>query len=1036
MRAAILVRLVMLLGAFWFQTAPAYSECILNTRLDCVLEQGNNDTEVPAWAPRPPTFRTTLFNSEDVQGSSAGCLLFASLLRHECSLKKPVRAIYTDTATGMATDNLAISEGASIIDNFTTLPNAFQRYFSIGDIAEALGEFIRTAVRLGKATTYALRSFSAASSNVAVLKVPARCVYPSSFVVCGISGRCSAERDPRVGDTITLSKVGDFGSNMDGWCSDADTLLGLLGAIEKMDQVSRSDGMIRLTFEPPSVPNFSAFSGMPLLNQVDGWIQGLAMDKYGDQAGKAIVAPGICLPTANAMMALGLKQENPGPRLGNRFDLLSPAGTANVRSDNANPQSTTQLQYNHHATHIDEMLRAGGLLREYPTKFSNFSGFFHRNRSKLNPLIAPLEDRRPIEGAFGLHRTFLFFEQDYPNSIPTQEVVETNFRSWIADRTAFTLGVQSSASQPPSGASDSEVIGHAITARGYSGSALLVNDPWKVASALRFEDYRYPDAGKLLASVNDPSYPSCIKSIPKRCKAAADSCLNTIQSVAQTNNGQINIPSCGYTGGPVPSRKTLYSKCVEQATCQKKIKLLRPNGTYRMLSNIGATPAYVGAKSAEGFKTSAYVTSYMTADPWPLSLTKDEFRNQHSSLNPVAMPPTSGGCTALSQGVLTIGGDRYVFRNPLPLVKGAVTETTSSSPVSVGCVNLHRITAGGSPSPQATHLFGSMQVTCTDNTVTVTSSQCGSIPERKACVVANGAGFQTPESRTMGRSFVWDSYGECIADRCNPGLDINPLTNSCECPFVDRLTGGRLFAAISSAGRCEPKSITCPPGTVKNSTNSDSQVSCVSTSRDIFTTEFIDPLKADYFRSADGKRLVDFGDPGSIYRFNNSGQVVFHRCQGSRLTPFQMEDGTTRCLDWYVRCNPGFEANPLTKSCECPFVDRLTGGRLFAAISSAGRCEPKSITCPPGTVKNSTNSDSQVSCVSTSRDIFTTQFTDPLKADYFRSADGQRLVDFADPDSIYRFNNSGQVEFHRCNSSSMTPFQMDDGTTRCLDVGQ
>ena len=473
--------------------------------------------------------------------------------------------------------------------------------------------------------------------------------------------------------------------------------------------------------------------------------------------------------------------------------------------------------------------------------------------------------------------------------------METNFRSWIADRTAFTLGVQSSASQPPSGAS--EVIGHAITARGYSGSALLVNDPWKVASALRFEDYRYPDAGKLLASVDDPSYPSCIKSIPKRCKAAADSCLNTIQSVAQTNKGRINIPSCGYTGGPVPSQKTLISKCVEQATCQKKITLLRPNGTYRMLSNIGATPAYVGAKSAEGFKTSAYVTSYLTADPWPLSLTKDEFRNQHSSLNLVAMPPTSGGCTALSQGVLTIGGDRYVFRNPLPLVKGAVEQTTSSSPVSVGCVNLHRITAGGSPSPQATHLFGSMQVTCTDNTVTVTSSQCGSIPGRKACVVANGAGFQTPKSRTMGLSFVWDSYGECIADRCNPGFDINPLTKSCECPFVDRLTGGRLFAAISSAGRCEPKSITCPPGTVKNSTNSDSQVSCVSTSADIFTTQFTDPLKADYFRSADGQRLVDFADPDSIYRFNNSGQVEFHRCNSSSMTPFQMDDGTTRCLD-------------------------------------------------------------------------------------------------------------------------------------------
>ena len=1006
-----------LLSLLVLQAQFAYAECRVNARLDCVDQFGHTSIP-PAWPPRSVVARGALLNSDDVQKSHSGCLLFTTLLQHECALKKPLQAIYTDPRFGVPSEIFAAEVGSALIENVSALPPAFQHYFSRDSKSDARLDSIGAAIRLGAEVVTAVESFLELTNNDTVLQFPASCAVPSDFEVCGVSGTCRAGKDPGVGDAIRLSKVGSMGRHPTQLCSEAETLRRVFRAIEHMYEESRVDAAIQLRLGPQNRSNFKAFSKMPLLNQVDGWIQGLAIEKYGGQTGKKIVAPGICLPTANAMMALALKKEVPGSRLGNRFDTVEPAGVANVRAVNTDPNSNVKLRYNHYAVHIDEMLRAGGLRWRYPTKFSDYTNFFYRNAQLTASWVPVHIDRQPVSGPkLGGH--FIFFEEDYRNSVPVQKLVEENFKSWIANGTAFTLALQSSHSQPPRG-SDPQIVGHAVATQGYSDSKLIVHDPWKVVSHLKFADYQFPDKGKIVDSVPDPSYPECIRGLPARCKKAARSCLDAINSINTNSVGKVNIAGCDYRGGPVPSLATLVSECKKKTTCQKTIDIVIPDGRYRMLNHVGSDAGYVGIelskgskKLSKGSKTAAYVTSYMTADPWPVVLTKDEFRERHSSDEIVRTGGSAGGCSALTQGEVVVDGKRYLFHNPLPLVKSGIDQVTSSTPITVGCVNLHQIPARGSPSPQATILFGTMSVTCSNNELNVTSNQCQAFPAKRACQVTGGSGYQHPISKPLGLSFFYE-YGQCEVDQCRRGFTRNDSTKTCECVFTDALTGARHAGAVTPTGECSYAAFVCPTGSVMNAASNESAPSCVTPSQEIGGSSVTTP---DLYRDSKNRRLIDFADKNSLYRFNAQGQVEWSRCKGPHRIPVTSATGDITC-----------QLTPEGLAAECVFTDALTGARHPGALTPKGECSYAAFVCPTGSVKNAASNESSPSCVTPSKEIGGSSVTTP---DLYRDSKNRRLIDFADKNSLYRFNAQGQVEWSRCKSPHRKPVTSATGDITC-----
>ena len=142
--------------------------------------------------------------------------------------------------------------------------------------------------------------------------------------------------------------------------------------------------------------------------------------------------------------------------------------------------------------------------------------------------------------------------------------------------------------------------------------------------------------------------------------------------------------------------------------------------TYRMLNHIGADPGYIGQQVGNSnTKTAAYVTGYMTADPWPAIKTADEIRSEDKTTGIKETSPQGQTCTSLSQGKITVNSKNYVFLNPIPKVKSDNSKLSSNVAVKAPCTNFREVLNDGSILKDSVDLFGTFELTCKQGKITI-----------------------------------------------------------------------------------------------------------------------------------------------------------------------------------------------------------------------------------------------------------------------------------------------------------------------------
>lgn len=922
----------LLLSVFCLE--QSWALCTVNLDLSCNESDNkfiNRESQLKTnWEPKPVKTREKLLNSNEVQYNLDNCVQFTQLIKHECQIISPVQVVYIDEKHKIKNTFFVNKSRGDLNKIRNTLPDPFKKYFNYDSKMAAVEQNLAALATLGGQKSSRIESFLDSKNNNNILDVPYACKTRNIHEVCGIQIKCVAGKHADVGEKLRITKLGSMSPNAKKWCSTDQRLKRVLETVASFrDWNSKSP--IKVVVEAEKTSNFKAFGKMPLMDQINSYSQGIGLDKYN----KNLAVSGICMPTAHSMLAAGLKGEMPYNYLNNAFDSPNPVQVRDIKKYNTTQKQ--KLRYKQYAVHIDEMMRSAGLKKHFPVKFNHYSQakIFHDVKSTERP---------PVTGE-NMGGWFVFFDKDYANTRKTQNLVEREHKNWIANKEAFVLGMQSSASQP--NRYRKTVVGHAITTQGYSGENILINDPWNIMSHLRFADYKYPDAGKLITTVNDPTYNSCISAIPTNCKTHAERCvrvLNDFNLMHSKTRITIAINGCAYSGVPAvdhPTYTKMYNSCVSAARCRKTIDLKRPKKTYRMLAHVGAGEGYVGTASAEGHKTSAYITSYLKAAPWPAQMSTNTYRELHASdavLN--ELEPSSQSCTAITEGTISVGEKSYNFLNPIPKFSTTPGLLASSTPIRVGCTDLHEIVDDGTATDIVSNLIGTFDVTCTNGVIAVTNNTCIEMEESKSCPMTHGMGRSFPVTDKLGQGTYYSGYGNCRVDICESGFMRG--FNSCECKFIDSLGGPTLTGQVVE-GRCEFQKSLCPAGQVFNAGSTLSAPSCVKPSDPIDVSSFHYTQYPALFIDANGKKLNEIYDINSKYAFNAAGFVEWTGCTHRGLVPSVNGAGNKVCTasptdqllkEAYIALSSGKVINSSPETCQSGFMFDYEGKFCVAKLSA------------------------------------------------------------------------------------------------------
>ncbi len=856
----------------------AFGACYVAADLSCSDKYGRNVLLAQNWRERPVIIRSRLLISSEVQSSKESCVRFAQILHHECQLNKPLQSLFVDSS-GVKNSVFVVAGGEDLYEKRETLKAPFKDYFNYDFATNWVFENIGAMLELGTAAQAALRAFLLPTNDKDVLNIPQSCRVGDTYSVCGVILDCLPGRDPNLGETIRVTKSGLGAASASQWCSDNEIAAKVVSVLKTFITNGFIDNKNSVPFEIKPIPKFSAFAKMPVVNQVGGYIQGLTLDKYGQN----FAMPGICMPTAHAILAMALKGETPLAVLGNKFDSADPVQIQNVRSKGSTTVST-RLRYREYAVHIDEMMRASGLKYGFWKSFKDFNGVFYGANSVERPAVY-------VSSVVG--NDVFDFTRDHAATAYTQKTVENNFKTWVANRQGMVLALQSSASQPPPG-QKRPITGHAVAVQGYStvsgmGDVMVISDPWGVVSHLQFSDFTYPDAGKEIARYPIPSYQSCVSSRQANCGAAVDRCIDQIVGVRAPNVTVVTGGLCSFSGNPATQdwnafRTRLLVACIASAptSCPQHYTQTRPNGAFRMLNQVGASPGYIGGFSANSTKTAAYVTGYLKASPWPYHLTKQQvraitpFTATLTAVNSQATATNSAtsSCNGLTKGTIAIAGKTYTFLNPIPRVLGSITAYTEATNkvVTVPCTNLKIAFSNGEYSPQTYDFLGTYDLACSAGKLVVSDNQCGEAAKAKACTIANGEGVQYPKSNYTNGMASYSEFETCQVTSCKSGF--SKAGNTCQCLGKNSADGALLSGGRISFGQCTGVLESCPKYFIKSPASQPGEVACVYVERSCGLGR-----NQLYSISPQKKPFATFADRLSSYQFDNQGYCVWKNCQ-------------------------------------------------------------------------------------------------------------------------------------------------------------
>lgn len=737
--------------------ASAWGKCHVNLDFSCSknfhLKKGAPEAE---WADRPLLEKSKLFNSADVQDSLEGCIAFTRVMRSECQVLSPVQLIFQSPRSKQSVFiNL---DGTEVYKNRLKYGTAIKNYFAFDPTTAGVVKNANLSSQIGSAALDLLKKFILPVNLQTQLNIPTACEEGAAFAACGIRGECIAPPNSKVGEIWKLTKE-RTGISRGKPCSQQERLEAVLTELSReFNATKSSDRYKTVEVKVQQGPGFKAFGQMALMDQIAGYVQGIFLDRYGQNLAK----PGICTATSHAMMATALKSVMPYKYLDNVFDSDSPAQILEFKR--VNTSRAAKLRYREYAAHVEAMFRVGahssGKPLKFPERLQDFS-----QKDFFSDSIAV--DRPQLFGqdAAGW---YIFFESDHKQSLSRQVQFENNYKKWIENKRGVVFSLQGTHSQPVQGSR--RVIGHAVALQGYSADRLIVNDPWNVVSHLKFDNYQFPDAGKITTVTNE-GYDSCIKAKPAMCKNNTERCMDFVSMLQNRTGGSINInvPYCSSTNPrQLPTYSEVYNKCIQQFPCPKTVNLMVPKGTFRMLAHVGANAGYVGQKVQGTQKTAAYVTSFHHAEPWPVNMSSNIYRGLNASTAQLSAANTTGEqCTLLAEGKLSVGSKDYMFYNPIPYFSSKSGQLSSAVPMKVGCRDLFELNLENLPKSIPTQLIGTFELTCKQGKIDVTKNNCQEI-ERASCNIPNGEGVRLPKEQRLGFSEYYSGY-ECNVAKCNPG---------------------------------------------------------------------------------------------------------------------------------------------------------------------------------------------------------------------------------------------------------------------------
>lgn len=850
-------------GALILFYSNAFADCFLKVNLACLSYPSNIQ-----WKPKSAADRAILLFSQQVQSNPQSCQLVADILRTECAgnfdaAKQPLQGVFirsnrvAETFYSFNVDpNLSLAK--------STMPIEFQNYFN--GVENSVSPIISGAdvlTQLPKSSVSTI--MQAVTSNYDSLGFDVPCVAGRKQSICGLNLECKSKdssTSKAVGGRIEISTDGASTA----FCSSNDKFSAILAFYRAnvdlaQGEVSRPQGY---------ASDFAAFGSMPLMDQTNGWIQGLSIQKYGLNTVKA----GICLATAGSMVAAGLKAESPGSKLGNRFDQLKAEDVALVRAAGSTT-NTQNLKYQKYATHIDEMMRAGGLLKKFPNQLSSYKNFF--NGSLEGDDVANYQNYQGY---------MIFFENDIIATKSLNQSVEAGYKYWIQGKQSPLLALMSSYGQPPR--NSTSLVGHAVAGHAQSGSNIIIMDPWNVVTHLQYGDYRLPNAGSLIHAPSPGEIAQCKADAEAGCEAYATSCDNYWQpktsqwgSVSCDPYGPKNYSMFG--NGFLNLKSTAKASCFSYL-CERKI--IVADGTYRMLQHVGADPGYVG-QARDGGKTAAYVKQMINAKRWPEVIDKNVLRKQLASPTTASPSTPSIFCEKGTKGEITVEGNKYTFFNPIPNLKAPVngqTVYTSSTPVTAGCLGFTKKSSEGG---YTQNMVGTFDVTCFNGNFGVTNNKCK--PFDLDCSIEFGKGSRFPDYAPIGYngSYIPDQ-GMCYPMECDPGFSFSDDNMRCECKMYDAVTGDSYPGTVEN-GSCTFKAENCPAGKILAANREVNSPLCVQ-----FNTFFTIPpagepipYHEEYQKLTDewGTALTDL-DPNSIYFLDGDGYLKFGTCTGGTFLKY------------------------------------------------------------------------------------------------------------------------------------------------------
>ena len=848
------------------------------------------------------------------------------MIRTECQWSDNIQAVFQDSNGKISTWATGNDSTLETLALKGILPPSFQKYFKDQGLTQVTIKNSSTFLKMGSANLAGVMQFIAPTSDKDMMQFPMACnllvtTHPDEINPdCGYDVTCEtnslAASDYSVGESIKIIKKGfNWTAGSGGMaCTPAQALQSIASWIAALTEVDDSHQFVKLSpkySSPEVMPKYAGFGSMPLLNQTDGWIQGLLLQKYGTNYAES----GICLGTSATMMALALKPSSPNSILGNQFDIIPSNqfgfGVASV-PDPANSSKIQKLQYSHYATYIDEMLRWAGLLSgNFPNSFKSYKNVF-ANFSFKDP-IASASDASSVTNYLNS------FYQFYLNNKPTQDYVMTNYKQWISSGWGVVIGLQSNMYTPASVHVEGR-IGHANTIISYNGKVITLADPWGVVNQVTLQDVSQHEV-----TITKQDYDDCL-SYKKKTKDNNISCL----------------PPTIDTSRAMTADKNFYNLLVHSGASL-------------------AQAAYIGQKAlnAEDY-SAALIQGYMLGTPW---ITKKSIRFTDSTGNTLQTSNSTGqSCTALTQGQITLNGEKYSFVNPTPFVTAVngvnSTKYDAPKPQVSGCTNFHKIEADGTPADISTDFVGTFTYKCSEGVLTVVdSSQCQ--PIHSACHTSQGTGINPPQVSKLGNQRFYSAQGPvgaCSMTACNSGysLDLSLNNGTCQCQFYN--VYNRYLPGKTINNQCVFSADLCPSGTVLSPNSSLQNPVCLDPSTKIISGEegilitAPGPYQDRYLTGQNKDFLLKFlkdrkGNSfdaietfASTYGIDAAGYLIFKGCINDFYQATKNTQGFDACLlkssiASQIAANPSSGKNP-NGSCQSGFTKDYEDKFCVSTMSS------------------------------------------------------------------------------------------------------